>query len=96
MGSLNRQRRSDRVRDRDKWRGTAAERGYSSRWRREAIRFRKRHPMCAECLKKGITTPSECVDHIVPHRGDETLFWTESNWQALCNECHRSKTRGGQ
>jgi 5-methylcytosine-specific restriction protein A len=32
------------------------------------------------------------VDHIVPHRGREQLFWDESNWQALCKACHDRKT----
>lgn len=32
------------------------------------------------------------VDHIVPHRGDDRLFWDEENWQALCKNCHDSKT----
>jgi 5-methylcytosine-specific restriction protein A len=32
------------------------------------------------------------VDHIVPHRGREQLFWDESNWQALCKPCHDKKT----
>ena len=34
------------------------------------------------------------VDHIVPHRGDikgaDSLFWRESNHQALCKHCHDS------
>ena len=28
------------------------------------------------------------VDHIKPHKGDETLFWDETNWQALCKPHH--------
>ena len=32
------------------------------------------------------------VDHIVPHRGDQQLFWNQSNWQALCKPCHDHKT----
>ena len=32
------------------------------------------------------------LDHIIPHRGDETLMWSESNWQALCKPCHDKKT----
>lgn len=27
-----------------------------------------------------------------PHRGDQKLFWDESNWQALCKPCHDRKT----
>lgn len=26
----------------------------------------------------------EVTDHIVPHRGDQTLFWDEANWQSSC------------
>jgi 5-methylcytosine-specific restriction protein A len=32
------------------------------------------------------------VDHIIPHRGDEKLFWDRDNWQALCKSCHDHKT----
>jgi 5-methylcytosine-specific restriction protein A len=32
------------------------------------------------------------VDHIVPHRGDLTVFWDRSRWQALCASCHGRKT----
>lgn len=31
------------------------------------------------------------ADHIVPHRGDERLFWDEGNLQTLCKPCHDSK-----
>ncbi|MGI6721758.1 MAG: HNH endonuclease [Anaerovoracaceae bacterium] len=29
---------------------------------------------------------------MVPHRGDQKLFWDRSNWQSLCKSCHDSKT----
>jgi 5-methylcytosine-specific restriction protein A len=32
------------------------------------------------------------VDHIIPHRGDQALFWDEENWQPLCLVCHNAKT----
>ena len=32
------------------------------------------------------------VDHIIPHRGDQKLFWDQNNWQALCKSCHDKKT----
>lgn len=35
------------------------------------------------------------VDHIIPHRGDEKLFWDRSNWQLLHSACHSSKTARG-
>jgi len=31
------------------------------------------------------------VDHVVPHRGDQRLFWLVANWQALCTACHQAK-----
>ena len=34
----------------------------------------------------------EDVDHIIPHRGDQKLFWDRNNWQALCKPCHDRKT----
>jgi 5-methylcytosine-specific restriction enzyme A len=32
------------------------------------------------------------VDHIIPHRGDMTLFWNRKNWQAMSKTCHDKKT----
>ncbi|WP_375778767.1 HNH endonuclease [Bradyrhizobium sp. ma5] len=29
-------------------------------------------------------------DHIRPHRGNETLFWDESNLRMRCKACHDS------
>ena len=28
------------------------------------------------------------VDHIMPHKGDNTLFWDRDNWQSLCKRFH--------
>ena len=32
------------------------------------------------------------VDHIIPHKGDQKLFWDTRNWQPLCKPCHDKKT----
>lgn len=48
------------------------------------------HPLCRYCLETGHATPATVVDHIIPHRGDQTLFWDEANWQPLCKLCHDS------
>ncbi|MCP1998245.1 MULTISPECIES: hypothetical protein [Nitrobacter] len=29
-------------------------------------------------------TPTAVVDHVVPHRGDMTLFWDQARWQPSC------------
>ena len=70
----------------------AYERGYDSRWRKARRRYLDAHPLCTECLKAGRYTRATVVDHIVPHRGDQKLFWDENNWQPLCKECHDLKT----
>ncbi len=75
-------------------RGTPTQRGYTSRWVRQSEAFRREHPICEcpECTASGIITPSEVVDHIIPHKGDQRLFWDRDNWQALAKSCHDRKT----
>ena len=77
-------------------RGGADARGYNAGWRRARIDFLQKHPLCAECQREGKLTPATVVDHIIPHRGDQRLFWDEKNWQPLCKDCHDKKTGSGQ
>ena len=86
------ERERERKRMFDRGRGTAAERGYDSRWQKARIGFLAKHPLCAECEKAGAIVPATVVDHIVPHRGDKVLFWMRSNWQPLCKAHHDAKT----
>ncbi|GIW48990.1 MAG: HNH endonuclease [Caloramator sp.] len=64
----------------------------TARWKRLRIKFLKEHPLCEECKRNGVVTLAEVVDHIIPHKGNKELFWDEENLQALCKECHDSKT----
>lgn len=64
----------------------------TSRWRDAARRWLRSHPLCAECERQGRVTAGRIVDHIVPHRGDMSLFWNQENWQTLCQPCHNRKT----
>lgn len=73
-------------------RESAERRGYDSRWRTARKRYLSSHPLCVSCLKDNKIVKAEVVDHIVPHRGNKTLFWDETNWQALCKRCHDRKT----
>lgn len=73
-------------------RPNAAKRGYDNRWRIARNRFLKSNPLCVKCKKEGKLTKATVVDHIIPHRGEEKLFWDESNWQSLCKSCHDKKT----
>jgi len=69
-------------------RKNANERGYDHRWRQARLAYLKEHPFCVNCLPLNVA--ATVVDHIVPHRGDQVLFWDQSNWQSLCKPCHDS------
>jgi 5-methylcytosine-specific restriction protein A len=76
----------------DSERGTANERGYDYRWQQASKMFLVSHPLCVECEREGRITAASLVDHVVPHKGNQQLFWDESNWQPLCKEHHDIKT----
>lgn len=63
----------------------------SYRWRKKSKSFRLLHPLCEDCLSKGITKSSQMVDHIIPiSKGGDKM--DDSNLRALCNSCHAIKT----
>lgn len=79
----------------DAWREglTTAQRGYGGKWQRYRLKFLERNALCVACQAQGKVTEATVVDHIVDHRGDQTLFWdSEGNWQPLCAPCHSAKT----
>ena len=75
-------------------RKSASQRGYNSRWDKARKTYLAQHPlcMCDECRRSGHPLMADVVDHIVPHHGDQKLFWDTSNWQALNHVCHNKKT----
>ena len=75
-------------------RGSAASRGYGSKWAKARAAFLASHPVCQcpECTSSGQPLPADVVDHIIPHRGDPKLFWDTKNWQAMNHVCHNRKT----
>lgn len=74
----------------DDSRKTAAQRGYGSRWQKARETFLRKHPLCVDHQRRGRVVEATIVDHIVPHRGDQALFWDTNNWQSLCKTCHDS------
>jgi 5-methylcytosine-specific restriction endonuclease McrA len=74
----------------DKKRPNSSQRGYTGRWERESKAFLRHNPYCQNCKTHlDLDTPrAAVVDHIKPHRGDQTLFWDKANWQGLCTPCH--------
>ena len=75
------------ARTRNTRRPSARERGYTGKWEKERKKYLAAHPACSIC-----GDPATVVDHIEPHKGDKRLFWSRSNWQALCASCHGRKT----
>lgn len=81
--------RAARAKSYEARRPTARERGYTSKWSRESKSFlaKPENRFCA-C---GCGRVADMVDHITPHKGDASLFWRRSNWQALASSpCHSS------
>jgi 5-methylcytosine-specific restriction enzyme A len=69
--------------------GTAAQRGYDSRWHKVSKLVRRNEPVCRLC-KNAL---AQMVDHIVPlKQGGERLAL--ENLQPICNSCHARKTSG--
>ena len=51
-------------------------------------------PVCKYCRKENRVTAACVVDHVIPHKGDEALFFDADNLQSLCKHCHdRHKQR---
>jgi len=74
-------------------RSTSSERGYNNIWQKARNTFLLSHPCCRMCEEEGRVTRATVVDHIIPHKGDQKLFWdTRNNWQALCTK-HHSATK---
>lgn len=91
----------------DDRRANSNARGYTWRWHRRRTAFLRQYPLCgmrpggrppvlSVCADEGRTTAGAHVDHVVPHRGDRSLFDDLENWQTLCAACHARKTALGQ
>lgn len=72
------------------WRNdkNSTQRGYGYRWQKARARHLRMNPLCVMCQAEDRVTAATVVDHRIPHRGDERLFWDETNWQSLCASHH--------
>ena len=71
---------------------SAGSRGYNRAWQKARKQYLDANPLCVKCMQEGRYVKATVVDHIVPHRGDQKLFWDRSNWQSLCKKHHDLKT----
>jgi 5-methylcytosine-specific restriction protein A len=68
---------------------------YTYRWKQASKRFLREHPLCQcpDCDEgRKRLMVATVTDHRIPHRGDYSLFWDRSLWQAMAKECHDRKT----
>lgn len=65
---------------------------YGRRWGKVRAAYLAEHPWCVDCVAEGVKGLAEELDHIEPHRGDQALFWDESNWAGRCKRHHSQKT----
>lgn len=93
-GSMCEVHRRHKQKQHDEKRGSAADRGYDSKWRQAREGYLRKHPLCVHCQEANPPrlTAATVVDHIIPHRGDKVLFWDSTNWQPLCKRHHDIKT----
>ena len=87
-GLAPQQTRQQRNREADSRRGSARDRGYTSKWDAAAKQYLFDRPLCCGCEAAGQIKESKLVDHILPHRGDMVLFWDRANWQPSCKWHH--------
>lgn len=75
-------------------RGSAYNRGYNYKWSLYSKRFLRLNPLCAcaECAELPVPMIAEVTDHIIPHKGDQALFWDKDNHQPMAKRCHDKKT----
>jgi 5-methylcytosine-specific restriction endonuclease McrA len=59
-------------------------------WKRLRLEHLASQPWCQYCAAIGRRRQAQVVDHKVPHKGDEALFFARDNLQSLCKLCHDS------
>lgn len=72
-------------REQDRFRPSAARRGYDRHWQAIRAAYLAAHPLCQRCGR-----PATEVDHIVPLARGGTH--DPANLSALCKSCHSAKT----
>ena len=77
----------------ERWRGTAAERGYDHTWNKLRASVLQEQPLCQDCEDHGITNPDDLeLDHIIPITERPDLRLVRANLRMRCKACHQRKT----
>lgn len=76
----------ERVRKRERWRGSRQERGYGREWEVLAAEYKKAvKGQCEECRRRGYLAPADVVDHMIPITDKPEV---RLDWNALDCLCH--------
>ena len=79
----------------DSWNEQRAAFYVSGAWIACSRSYRKAHPLCERCLKKGEISPAEEAHHRIKltpqniNNPDITLNW--DNMESLCSKCHKEE-----
>jgi 5-methylcytosine-specific restriction protein A len=89
---------ADHDRAADRYRGTAASRGYDHKWRVFRESYLRKHPLCVDCLSaepQRINVATE-VHHKLKLAEHPELKYDENNLMALCKPDHQVRTARGE
>lgn len=72
----------------DKWRGSAASRGYDAWWTDYSKARLAEHPLCVDCEARGLLEPAALTGHIVPGWVAPERFRDPTNHKSQCVSCN--------
>lgn len=64
----------------------------SQRWREKALAQFAAHSLCSRCSTDHRPVAASVANHVIPHKGNETLFW-EGELESVCAPCHDGAIR---
>jgi len=77
-------------------RESSSKRGYNYAWQKFRKWFLSKHPLCLDCLDRGIYMPAVDIHHLTKLRADKSKKYDESNLRPLCGDCHKARTAKGE
>src|ERR1700727_188382 len=80
---------ADQVKQADRWRGSAASRGYDADWQRVRLQALRRDKyLCQNCLKRGRATQATEVHHLKKIVTHPHLRLVLDNLVSVDHDCH--------
>ncbi|MBL0937178.1 MAG: HNH endonuclease [Rhizobiaceae bacterium] len=77
----------------DRRRPSARQRGYTSAWQKARAAFLRMYPYCRH---NGCGRAATIVHHVIPHKGNDRLFWDRCNWMPVCQPCHNGPLQAAE